>query len=136
MRHKCYVDILNSLREGEKPNDIAIWLGERGELKVNHNTFAGYIRAFKRVFPSLVEEVPFGSIDHIMSMNKPALDKLKQMERMIRIQARRVAICVNREEERGRPTSATRMEIKVYVLMIEKLHKMKIESALLAFSCA
>lgn len=124
--HPRFPVILAALREGISCQEVANWFAVEGWIDVNERTFSQYLQVFKRRNPAILDEgAPVDTIDELIPANRPNVDPITELNRLLRLQKRRLGVDVNSELNIGKLFNTTHKELEVTRNLLETIAKIQ-----------
>jgi hypothetical protein len=111
-KHPRYTTILGALREGIGIPEIARWFAERGWIDVNEKTFTEYLRTFAKRNSHLITGGDEDSIDSLVGAHDPNIDVMTELNRLYRLQKKRLKVDVTNEMNIGKLFNTTVKEME------------------------
>lgn len=124
--HPRFPVILAALREGISCQEVANWFAIEGWIDVNERTFSQYLQVFKRRNPAILDDgAPADTIDELIAANRPNIDPMTELNRLLRLQKRRLGVDVNSELNIGKLFNTTHKEVEVARNLLETMAKIQ-----------
>lgn len=111
-KHPRYTTILGALKEGIGIPEIARWFAERGWIDVNEKTFTEYLRTFAKRNQHLIAGGDDDSIDSLVSAHDPNIDVMTELNRLYRVQKKRLKVDITNEMNIGKLFNTTVKEME------------------------
>jgi hypothetical protein len=123
--HPRYLTILSALREGQKPSKIGRWFASNGWLEVSETSFTQSLYIFRRRHPELIHTTDTDMLDSMVEANRPDLDVITELDRLLRVQKARIAIDFKTEKNINKLFGSTHKEVQVAAMLLELMLKAK-----------
>lgn len=111
-KHPRYMTILGALKEGIGIPEIARWFAEKQWIDVNEKTFTEYLRTFARRNQHLIDGGDEDSIDSLVGAHDPNIDVMTELNRLYRVQKKRLKVDITNEMNIGKLFNTTVKEME------------------------
>jgi hypothetical protein len=124
--HPQYDVIIKAMKEGVSVKDILGWIVDEGHLgSVTRDTFYQYLIKFRVERPDLIKSAQSDDdIDEFVDSKRPGIDSLKELDRLIRLQKKRLKIGMTTETNMAVLLNAMTKEVDVTAKLLELRGKM------------